>query len=383
MKSPVAAGPALLSLIPALLAPASAGAPSAEDAAYAAAAEYSAAHAGLSVLVMKDGKVVYEDYRDGFTATRSHQLASGTKSFWGIAAAAAVQDGFLNLDEKAADTISEWKADPLKSRITVRNLLSFTSGLRPVERLFSKPQIRDRYAFSVASPAVHEPGSRFEYDDVHLYCFGELLRRKLAARAAKAGAPAGDPLAYLKRRVLDPLGLRYDRWARDGAGNPALPYGAVLTAREWAKFGEFMRQGGRVNGRPIVSAEVLKECVTGSKANAAYGLTWWLNQPATPGAAGSGAADAGGPRSRRSLGDVAAVSDRGIYPAAGRDLCMAAGAGQQRLYVWPSRGLVVVRQANKNLAGAMLGVGRMDRSFSDAAFLALISGAKPPEAPAR
>src|SRR5207249_4935391 len=58
-----------------------------------------------------------------------HRLASGTKSFSGAMLAAAVEDGLLKLDEKVADTITEWKNDQRKSQITIRHLLSLTSGI--------------------------------------------------------------------------------------------------------------------------------------------------------------------------------------------------------------------------------------------------------------
>ncbi len=350
----------------------------AETAAYARAADYSAAHAGMSVLVLKDGVPVYERYEGDYSAARSHQLASGTKSFWGVLAACAVQDGVLtSLDEVVADTITEWKTDPKRSRITVRHLLSFTSGLKPAERLFSRPDVKDRYVFAVNQPAVAEPGATYHYDDVHLYAFGGLLTRKLAARAKREGKPTEDVLAYLDRRVFKPVGLDYGKWARDRAGNPTLPYGATLPAREWAKFGELIRQNGKWKGTQIVPASLLQECLqSGSKANPAYGLTWWLNTPAPKGVDSAAAADGAGgaSRRRRSQGDMSKITEQGIYAKGGATLAMAAGAGQQRLYILPEKGLVIVRQANPNMARAMMGLGRMDNTFRDDTFLALLLG---------
>lgn len=60
------------------------------------AASYSAEHRGISLLVMIDGKIVFEDYPNGGRANRPHELASGTKSFSGVMAACAVQDGLLS-----------------------------------------------------------------------------------------------------------------------------------------------------------------------------------------------------------------------------------------------------------------------------------------------
>src|SRR5215813_1812178 len=74
---------------------------------FRAAAEYAAARRGVSLLVIRPhGEVLFEDYPNAGGPDKGWELASGTKSFTGIIAAAAVQDGLLRLDEPAADTIT-------------------------------------------------------------------------------------------------------------------------------------------------------------------------------------------------------------------------------------------------------------------------------------
>ncbi|MFY7876949.1 MAG: serine hydrolase, partial [Pirellula sp.] len=92
------------------------------------AAAYSHSQKGTGVLVMVQGKVVFEDYAEGWNADKPHLLASGTKSFCGVMAGCAVHDGLLTLDEKVADTLTEWKEDKRKSQVTIRQLLSLCSG---------------------------------------------------------------------------------------------------------------------------------------------------------------------------------------------------------------------------------------------------------------
>ncbi len=97
---------------------------------YKLAAEYSREFRGLSVLIMKGDKVVFEEYQNGHSADKPWMLASGTKSFSGVMLAAAIEDGLVtSFDEKVSDTITEWKSDPRKARITIRQLLSLTSGI--------------------------------------------------------------------------------------------------------------------------------------------------------------------------------------------------------------------------------------------------------------
>lgn len=323
-------------------APAFAGPPS--QAACDAAAAYSTPRRGASVLVLYNGRVVCESYAGEGGPDHGMEIWSGTKSFTGIMAAAAVQDGLLDLDEPVARTLPEWRSDPWKARVTIRQLLSLTSGLPG-----GKPGRAPPYDEAVASSLTAEPGTLFQYGPAPFQVFGEVMKRKLAA----AGQDS-DPLVYLKRRILDPIGLVPTDWRRTAAGDPLLPQGAVLTAREWAKFGEFVRLGGAWDGRQLVDPQAFAQLFVGSAAHPGYGISWWLPHPAK-------------------VPDVVTAStDMGAN--AGRlppDLVVAAGAGDQRLYVIPSLGLTIVRQASFRPLRDY-----RDRRWSDTQFLlTLIGGA--------
>ena len=214
------------------------------------AADYLKDRNGHAMLVYHHDKLVFEEYFNGGAADKPHRLASGTKSFSGAMLAASVEDGLLKLDEKVADTIVEWKDDQRKSQITIRHLLSLTSGIFGGSTREASPS----YARAVIiASAKFWPGQRFQYGPIPYQVFGELMRRKLAEK--------NEPVeAYMKRRVLDPIGLKPSRWVKDVDGNIHLPNGATMTAREWAKFGLFILHQGSWQGRQIVPSNVLKEC---------------------------------------------------------------------------------------------------------------------------
>src|SRR5438067_12639390 len=88
-----------------------------------AAADYSRSRRGFALLVMQNDRVIFEDYENGAKPNEAHKIYSGTKSFRAIAAMAAVEDDLLKLDERTAETLTEWRDDPLKSQITIRQLL--------------------------------------------------------------------------------------------------------------------------------------------------------------------------------------------------------------------------------------------------------------------
>src|SRR5437867_5087405 len=93
------------------------------------AAKYSEGKRGFSMLVMQNGHTIFEHYANGGAVDGRWPIFSGTKSFWGIAALVAVGEGLFRLDDRVSDTITEWRSDPRKSQITVRQLLSATDGI--------------------------------------------------------------------------------------------------------------------------------------------------------------------------------------------------------------------------------------------------------------
>ncbi|HAF03632.1 MAG TPA: hypothetical protein DCG89_07530, partial [Spartobacteria bacterium] len=306
----------------------------------ARAAKYSESQRGISMLVMQNGRTVFEHYANGGSPEGKWPIFSGTKSFWGIAALCAVRDGLIKLDDHAADTITEWKSDRRKSQITIRQLLNFTDGIDGAPHLH-RASIRDRNAAAIRLSILAEPGTRFIYGPSHLQIFSELLRRKLKGRGT---------IAYLEEHVLNPLGLYNLEFKKDARGNPLPASGFELTAREWARLGELVLGHGSYHGRQIVPADLLKQAFTGSAVNPSYGLTFWLNRQAPHANEIDVEKEIDLPWERARWIDIC------ICKAAPADMIVGLGSAYQRLFIVPSINLVIVRQ------------GR-EAKFSDAHFL--------------
>lgn len=287
--------------------------------------QYNREAGGLAFIVMRDGRVLREEYSNGGSAERANLLASGTKSFVGTIAAAAVEDKLLKFDELAADTLTEWKSDKQKSKITLRQLLNLSSGLTAEEE--GSATNSPAWSEIIKKPMQNEPGAKFVYGAYQLNAFGEVLQRKLKARNGKDSFEE-----YLNRRLLEPLGIKIVWRIRCADGNPQLGGGAFMTARDWATFGEFIRLGGKWKNKQIVGEKFLAECFKGATTNPAYGLTWWLKR--TVGADLMRSI----PTLTRDMGEIISAE---WLP---EDFIMAAGAGKQRLYIVPSLKLVVVVQ---------------------------------------
>ena len=302
-----------------------------------AAAKYSADHAGLAVLVYVEGKLVFEQYQNGHRQETPQHIFSGTKSFAPIVALIAQHEGLLQLDEKVCDTIAEWQGDKNRERITIRHLLNFTSGLTNNDSDLHSAKTRDKYAASVACEGKTAPGQRFQYGSNHLMVFGEVMRRKLAKAGTEAKPLPKDFVGYLQARVLDRIDCKFSSWLRDAEGNPALPYGAFLTAREWGKFGLLVLDGGKHGEKQIVPKEHFAECFVGSKANPEYGLNFWLI----------------GARAHRHNERIPA------------DTVTAAGMYDQKLYLMPSQKMLVVRFGRTGAKSKFNDLGFLDSLFGE------------------
>jgi hypothetical protein len=298
------------------------------------AAAFSADHHGASFLLARHGVVLAEDYPGGPRDTR-WPIGQGTRCFAPLLAASLIHDRLMTLDEPVALTIGDWGLHPVKSTISIRALISGTSGVA-----FARRGPHD-LATAIALEPSDTPGVRFSDDAAPYVLLAEIARRKLAA----AGEDA-DPARYLTSHTLMPIGCVPIGWTRLPDETPRFDDGASVSARGWAQAGELIRRQGVWRAQQIADASALAEAVRGSFAERRAGFGLWL-------------AAAGRNAERLDLN-----SDlwRAASPAP-VDLVMAAGDGGQRLYFSTSEGLVIVRQARTQDANA---------SWSDAQFLSLI-----------
>lgn len=323
----------------------------AETLAFNSAALYSTSHSGDAVLIVRDGQIVFERYAMAYNRNDLHPLASGTKSFSCSFMLAAERDGYVGRDQKAADVITEWKADPNKSQATVRQLLSLQSGLS-TNPAYSPLEVDtlDTYQLAIEDPAAYAPGAAFIYDPLSFQAFALMFERKSGNL---------DPVGYLRSKVFAPIGLTGDEWQRDAEDHPQMAGGASMTAPMWARYGQLMLQNGTWQGTRVLPAEGVKDCLTyANPAYLGYGISWWLNRSV---------GDTYDPSIDQIPADGRAGADGQIAPRAPADMVMAAGTGHQRLYLLPTQGLVVVRLAP---------LATEEDEWSDDEFLARLLGTR-------
>jgi len=310
-----------------------------------AAARFSDRYRGEAVVVVYQGAVICEHYRNS-EPDEAWELASGTKSFTAAMAAAAVEDGLLTLDEPVAQTLTEWQDDERLSQITIRQLLSLVSGIHVVQDRYVS------YAEAVNSRARHDPGTRFAYGPRPFAVFGAVMQRKLIAVGTDMS-----PADYFRSRVLIPIDADVAGWSHF-EGNPLLSEGVEISPMHWARFGYLVSQGGEIGGTRLLDEDATAAMFEQHYMRM-YGMGWWVHHEGFE------------PRSRfrTARGGIAAA------PANFPTVYAAAGSGDQRLYIFPDFDLVVVRMTrgvriHRELQG--------DVGFSGQLFLrALLPGIPP------
>jgi len=241
-----------------------------------------------ALVVMHNGKIIAERYGDGYDPQTRFISWSMAKSVTAVLIGLLVSDGRLRLDETAPIPIWQRSGDP-RGAITLRQLLQMRSGLRHTESgdpIYESGEVRmlfldgrdDMAAWAEAQPLEAEPGKKFEYSSATTVILSDIAARALT----ESSDPATRRTAvseYLRTRLFEPIGMKslvpeFD--ARGTLIGSSLMHG---TARDWAKFGEFLRNGGSVKGAQVVPRGWIEFMTAPSPRNPGYGAQIWLNRP--------------------------------------------------------------------------------------------------------
>ena len=285
-----------------------------------------------ALVIMHGGRVVAERYAPGYGPDTRLISWSMAKSVTAVLLGLMIADGRLALDEPAP--VPEWHnpGDP-RAKITLRHLLHMSSGLDHTEVAEGDVEIFDadtprmlfldgrenvaRYAESRMLEA--KPGEKYEYSTPTSHILADIMTRSLT--------DSKDPvvrrnamLEYAQGRLFDPLGMAsaFPEFDRNGT----MLGGSVIhaTARDWAKFGEFLRNNGSVRGAQLLPTSWVRFMRTPSPTDSSYGGHIWLNRKRNEG------------------------RDQVLFPDKGpRDVFSALGHLGQFVLVSPRQKLTVVR----------------------------------------
>lgn len=274
-----------------------------DSAALASALDWAGTQASTAVVVLWRGRLVAERYWGGWSATTVGPWFSAGKTITSALVTHLAAEGRLSLDAPVRTLLGAgWSRAPLvEPTITVRHLLSMASGLD------------DSLAFVAA------PGSRFYYNNPAYYqLFGVVV-----AAAGRQVPQAASDLLFSRIGMARTVAL-----PSTDTGEPGFIFAGP--ARDFARFGVLVLQHGRWDGAVVLrdSASLVQARRWSGTDNQSYGWLWWLN----------------GGASFRTPGPYLLPTQSGaLVPSAPSDLVAALGKDDKKLYLVPSRDLVVVR----------------------------------------
>ncbi len=258
-------------------------------------------------IILIDGKIAMERYYNGHTASSPWYWASAGKTLTTAITGIAEQEGFVSRNHKVSQHLGlGWTSAGIEKEnlITVRHLLTMTSGL-------------DETLGDDVSPGnlqyVADAGSRWAYHNVYV---------KLQDVVAAASGTSFN--AYFNSRLRDRIGMT-GTW---------IPNGGLSVywsnARSMARFGLLMLRNGHWEGESIVDADYLLDATQSSQPmNPAYGYMWWLNG-----------------KNSYMLPQTQLSFAGSLIETAPADMYAALGKNDQKIYVVPSRKMVVIRMGD-------------------------------------
>ncbi len=239
-----------------------------------------------ALLVMKDGRIVSEIYRNNTDDRTRFMGWSMTKSITSILVGCALQEGRIrSLDDPITSYLPELKGGGYDGA-TIRQILQMRSGVDYEERYdFAHPGIAARNherslvenvtRFADMARTIgraHPPGEVFQYKTLDTAVLGWLLER------VSGGSTIA---AYAAQRLWEPLGAERDGFfimdGAPGVGREFNGAGFNATLRDFARVGLMMLQDGKANGRQVVSPEWVREATRAHEGpGPGYGYQWWI-----------------------------------------------------------------------------------------------------------
>jgi CubicO group peptidase (beta-lactamase class C family) len=236
-----------------------------------------------SIVVVRHGQIVFEEYRNGYHEKRKHHVQSVTKSFSSMLIGIAIQQGLIeSVDQRMVDLFPDHtiaNLDARKQQLTLENLLTMSDGMdwhehdypysHPENTLGQMWVSRDAVQHVLDRPMAREPGEAWAYNSGTSILLGGIIEQ----------VSGRDVLGFAREYLFDPIGIGDVLWTLTTGGHYHTDGGLYLTPRDMARFGYLMLQGGTWDGREIVPAEWVARSSTDyyqTPWGYGYGYQWWI-----------------------------------------------------------------------------------------------------------
>ncbi len=259
-----------------------------------------------SFMILVNGRIVIEKYFNGHTPTSDWEWNSAGKTLVTSTIGIAQQEGLLNIDDKVSKYLGKgWSSEPLEkeNQITIRHLLTMTSGLNDKNRIVAKRNLT----------YMADAGTRWAYSNVF-----ELLMNIIS----KASHQSFE--SYYNDKIKNKIGM--DGYWRDGL----LFTIYHSNTRSMARFGLLALNKGKWENNQVINESFFQESIsTSQNINPSYGFLWWLNG-----------------KSKYMVPGSQKVYNGSMIPNAPADMYAAMGARDERIYIVPDKNMVIVRMGD-------------------------------------
>ena len=268
------------------------------------AGEYDKLH---SILIVKEGRLVFEEYFDGykynwsgrgyrgeyveFNRTNLHHLASVTKAFTSALVGIAIDEGYIEgVEQPVVDYFTEYSDlfDPLKAEMKIEHLLTMTSGLDwngmevPINsRNYENDLIQlfitdDPIGYILGKPMVAEPGTHWYYSCGDVNLLGEIIKKTTGRRMD----------VYAEEVLFKPLGITEVEWSFIQPDIVQASGSHYMRPRDLAKFSSLFLNEGRWGDVQVIPEswveQTMREYISydipgwNEAYGSEYGYQWWL-----------------------------------------------------------------------------------------------------------
>jgi CubicO group peptidase (beta-lactamase class C family) len=239
------------------------------------------------LLIIKDGKIAFEDYELGNTGKSRWVSFSMVKSISSTLVGAAIKDGYIaSVDEPITKYLPQLGGGVYEG-VTIRNVLQMASGVKWDETYTDPTSDRRRMLnlqieqkpgailkFMASLPRAGQPGSVWNYSTGETHVVGALI-----------GAAVKRPVAqYLAEKIWSKFGMETDAtwWLESPGGLEVGGSGFSATLRDYGRFGLFVLNGGKAQGKDVVPAGWFSEAGSSKQVSGKlvdYGYMWWTYGP--------------------------------------------------------------------------------------------------------
>ncbi len=220
-----------------------------------------------SLMILRHGKVVYEQWFGENSSQQPHAMHSVSKTFTALAIGFCVAENRFKVTDKVISFFPDKlpaQVSPYLAELEIRHLLTMSVGHNAMEvnNTREKSAVTDWVPFFLAAPITQHPGSEFEYNDLAVYMISAIIQKVTGEKM----------IDYLYPRLFHPLGIADATWMECPEGINCGGWGLDIKTEDMAKAGQLILQKGKWQGQQLLPESWINEMTTSHIASLPYGV---------------------------------------------------------------------------------------------------------------